>query len=156
MNLDNFPECTAALLTYTSPTHPKSRNRHVVCAPPGAAGAQIQLCRSGTRGFWFHICSLARQQWAFREELPITVLYKKNKAGGKKTKKKSFNGLSNVVVQSSQLEYSTSCLCIPELCAQNSFGVCDYCWSSWNFIKIPDRSGCIENLSLFWLDFGGL
>lgn len=35
------------------------------------------------------------------------------------------------------------------LCTQSSFGVCDYSWSLWNFIKIPNRSGCVENLPFF-------
>lgn len=149
MNLENFPECTAALLTYTSPTHPKSGNRHVACAPLGAAGAQIQLCRSGTRGFWFHICLLARQQWAFREESPITVLREKNKSGGKKKGKifQWFIKLAFLLSKPSDSEVLQVVCAL--LCTQSTFGVCDYSWSLWNFIKIPNRSGCVENLPFF-------
>lgn len=45
--------------------------------------------------FDFIFALLARQQPAFREELPITVLYAKNKAEGKKKRK----NLSVVVCQ---------------------------------------------------------
>lgn len=72
---------------------------------------QMQLCRSGTRGIFDFMFA----HWPGSRELPgenhpLLSCRERIRQGEKKKKKeKSFNGLSNFVVQTSQLEYATSC-----------------------------------------------
>lgn len=157
MNLENFPECTAALLTYTSPNPAQVKEPTCGVRSSGSRGSTNTAVQIWHTGFLisYLLC------WPGSSELsgknyPLLSCVQRIRQGKKKKEKSFSGGLSNVVVQSSQLEYGISCLCITELCTQSSFGVCDCCWASWDFIKIPDRSGCIENLSPFWLDFGRL